>query len=948
MYFSAGGQVKGSEGYQDFFGDGSEKFFFPLAGARSDIIGRAYMLSNYNSDRYRTVDGELCWEYLVTDAPTDYMYSNVNMPRSTWPATAISAKVRIDAANDGRWVHIMGIGSYSMYTGERQPGLWAHPEDKTMLHCRNDSEAANSDGADSEAGAMPHAEWFQLTVSIEPMRMVAWVGDKKVIDYAPDAPFKKYVRQLILGAYSHYGGIAIKDVRVFNRMLKDEDVAKLQKHFLETRKPFVKDERYDTLGRGKTIAVYPLEESVNDVIGEYHMDPIGGVNQMQLYKGQLHTGSHQYRIDNLPVDEDTEAITVSGMMYIVGNGHMMFGMLSHDIYSNYGGFGFNTKQADCYGISHEIVNNKWKHISITFRKGRYGDIFIDGIRQTLQHFGTVPDIVNPALNSSIAVGGWLDDAGYRYAGWYKRLKIISGDLTDEQAMQLATEQWPDNRSIDGFTIADGYYVSCDEKNGDTDASCITKAAKFGRTTFDAMHLVPDIEVADYPIAKAGRLIWEKMEALKNEAEDGARSYILDMDNVASQHKEVYNGEIALIMSEDSVIDTGMDNTQVRSIYMRAYYDGVSDICIGNVVHNRLHFRIEGNTMHIQWRDGSTSETYNYSNYVLPDELLNTWVDFVISINPRGIQFDRVTANGNIIPQSTQVWDNDGTMVTKLFDGTLHIGAAMTNTGVIYGNGRLSKFELFSSYMGQKNIANIIAGKEYNYGLVKYSKEETKMYRDVKGEVYGMFMNATILPPSEADSKIWFSASLPGVIENANMCVGIQRPKYDGFIKTEGGNLFSQNGWWVRDNSSAVLGIFKDRLAYSYWHSIYKKVGGLPASKRVRVVVNMLLIDSLDQNNNDRFIVECGDRQLRICPSIGFQDAIPALDELVCVQPTITNIEGSWEHSGLGDTMASFAFDVDTNELGQVYVRVKAYTNQYYADESIGFVSADFYEIEQPK
>jgi hypothetical protein len=948
MYFSAGGTVKGAEGYKDFFGDGSEKFFFPLAGHRSDILNRAYIQHSFDYDRYRVVDGELCLEYLKTDSKNIYVYSNSYISRSSWSATTISMKVHINAdINDGKWVHIVGIGEYDMRNGYRQPGLWAHANDKTMLHCRNDSEDKSNDGTNSETGALPHEEWFLLTVSIEPMRMIVWVGDNKIIDYVPAAPFRKYDRQLILNGYNYYGGISVKDVRIFNRTMKDVDIDKLNKHFIETRKPFVKNDRYDTLSKGKTLRVFPLEESVNDVINNETMDPIDGVNQMQLYKGQLHPGHDQYRIKNLPVDDSTDAITVSGMMYVDGEGHMMLGMLSHDLYSASGGFGFNTGQSDLYGVAHSIVNRKWKHIIVTFKKGRYGDLFIDGIRQTLQHFATVPTEVNPSLSPTIAVSGWLNDGNYRYSGWYKKLKVIAGELTDEEAMQLATEQWPVDRSIKSFTPAGGYYVSCDEDDNDTMYSCITKAAKFGQTTFIAEHLVPDVEVIAYPIERARRLIWEKTEALKNEAEDGKKSYSMNLARVPSEYVEMYNGELAFKMSDSFTIDTGMSRDKVKSVYMRAYYDGISNICVGNMVYNRLHIQITGTKVYMQWRDGGASSgTWNYSGYELPEELLNTWVDIVVSLNARGTQFDRVTANGIVLAQTSTYWSDDGTRVSKLFDGTVHIGACQANGSITYGNGYVSKVELFSSYMGQKNIANIISGKEYNYGIPKYSKSDTQMYRDSDGNVYGMYMDATILPRSEAENDMWFHNSIPGVIEDAEMCTGIQKPNLKGFIKREAGNTFSENGYYAKSNSNEVLGGFKDRLYGSWWHGIYKTIGGLPPLTKVRVVVHVLLIDSIDQSNNDRFIVEAGNKQLRISPSRGMRDQIASFDELICVQPTILDIEGgSWGHHGLGETVASFAFDVDTNSSGQVYTRVRCNFNQYYNDESMGLVAVDIYEID---
>jgi len=939
MYFSAGGNKQGEDGYKDFFGDGSEKFYFPMQGSGSEILNRQRIYTNYNYDRYNVVDGKMCLEFRATDSNNNYAYTNNNIPRSTWEATSITARVRIDAANDGRWVNIFGIGYWDLRNGSRQPGLWVFPDDKTKLHCRNDSEDKDNDGADSESGAIPHEEWFDLTVSIEPLRMRVWVGRDKIIDYVPLKPFRKYDRQLILGAGYSYGGVSMFDIRIFNRGMTQKDVDFIDRKFKKDFLPFEADSRYETLEDNRTLRAYPFKDSIQDMITGENINAVGGTNQAQLYSGQLHVGHDQFQIENLPVDEDTEAITLSGMLYPTASG-MMFGMYSHSIYQYNSGFGFNTGASDCYGIPLTIVQHRWSHISITFKKGKYGDIFVNGIRQTLQHFATVPDAVDPQLVDRIAFSGWLGDASYRYAGWYKKLKVIKGELTDAEAMLLATEEWPTDRSIDGFPKGGGLFVHCEDE---PEEACIAMATRVGATSFRPEHLIAPVKVTPYSAEKGKRRLWERMEALKNEAQDGALRYSLDIDNLPSSQKEMYNGETALIMSEANVIDTGVEQVDFKSVHMRAYYDGVSIVGVGNTVNNRLHIRTRGESMYIQWREGAGG-VWNYSSYAIPTELLNTWVDFIVSVNARGIQFDRVTANGKNLPHSLET-DSDGTLSSKTFAGTAKIGASLYNSEVIYSDGRLSKLDIYSSYLGQKNIDNIIAGKTYNDGLKKYSKEETIIER-VGQDLYGIYKGATVMGMDHENDDFWFHKSIPGVIETSHIFVGIQKPRFEGFIKREVGSSFGENSYYARATSNDILGSFMDRLSHPYWHGIYKTVGGLPVSAKVRVVVHMLCVDSLDQAQNDRFIVEAGSKQLRISPSTTMINQVASLDALIAVQPTIIKMEGVWQHSGLGETMASFMFDVDTNASGQVYVRVRGYTNQSYNDESFGLVAADFYELPQ--
>ena len=506
---------------------------------------------------------------------------------------------------------------------------------------------------------------------------------------------------------------------------------------------------------------------------------------------------------------------------------------------------------------------------------------------------------------------------------------------------------------DIFTpIAEKSYISC--KN-ETPYSCITKAARIGRLSFPAEHLVPKAKVISHQIEHTKNLLWHRMAAIKNEAEDGAKVYSLDIASLPSNMKEVYHGELALILSKDNIIDTGIGRDKFKTVHIRAYYDGTSRINIGGGAHIYipLYINIENKSVNILWKYGSMGGPSLSSWYTIPDELLNTWVDFVISLNATGIQIERVTANGAPLASSAQENTMNGMVGTfpKKFDRTAKIGLCSYEGHERYGNGRISKLDIYSSYMGPKNIANIVAGKKYNDGIPKYSKEMVQMYRN-GDHIYGLYNGVTILPPSEANNKMWFHHSIPGIVETSKVCCGIQRPDFPNLIKRVQGNMFSSSANSVKDEYTEILGGFKDRLCYSDSHGIYKTITGLPPSSKVKIVMHILLIDSLDQSErwgHDRFTVEVGDKRLTISPSEVMHDQINAVDELIAVQPTITNLGRSdWQQYGygLGETLASFAFDVDTDKNGSVFVRLIGHTDQNWDDESFGLAAVDVYEVKE--
>ncbi len=203
--------------------------------------------------------------------------------------------------------------------------------------------------------------------------------------------------------------------------------------------PIPPKNKIDILGNGTGVALYPLEGNGNDLGGKYngHIEGtlkwgvgIDGKCAVATYNGQI-------QIDNLPFNEDTEAVTVAFWCYWYGrNTQMACGFKSYDlyVYGNY--FGFNTANADVYGFDFRPYKHKWVHIVATFKKGQYGKIWLNGEPQTLtQKYGRL-NKYGAKMSNQFAIFGWRANRSYRYFGKIDHFRILKGEVTDDQAKLL--------------------------------------------------------------------------------------------------------------------------------------------------------------------------------------------------------------------------------------------------------------------------------------------------------------------------------------------------------------------------------------------------------------------------------------------------------------------------------------------------------------------------------
>lgn len=151
-----------------------------------------------------------------------------------------------------------------------------------------------------------------------------------------------------------------------------------------------------------------------------------------------------FRLPGLPVSTVAGAKTsVAFWMYWDGtNSVMPLGWDIHDLWLVNGHFGFNTGNSDVYGISSAGLANGWHHVVAEFTNGNVSAnrLFIDGVGQALTQRLSTPNNSRAVVQSTLQVGGWQINGGYRFSGRIDEVRVYNGVLaiSDVNSIYLAT------------------------------------------------------------------------------------------------------------------------------------------------------------------------------------------------------------------------------------------------------------------------------------------------------------------------------------------------------------------------------------------------------------------------------------------------------------------------------------------------------------------------------
>jgi hypothetical protein len=126
------------------------------------------------------------------------------------------------------------------------------------------------------------------------------------------------------------------------------------------------------------------------------------------------------------------------------NGGMIFGFLTYDVWTEGGAMGFNTAQADQYGITSTQVNNlgllnNWKHYVFEMRSDvsyTNNKIYINGQNQSLSQVLSTEYVAFRNFNSGNGrISSWLTDNNYYIPMDLAQFRIYNRALNATEIVQ---------------------------------------------------------------------------------------------------------------------------------------------------------------------------------------------------------------------------------------------------------------------------------------------------------------------------------------------------------------------------------------------------------------------------------------------------------------------------------------------------------------------------------
>lgn len=187
---------------------------------------------------------------------------------------------------------------------------------------------------------------------------------------------------------------------------------------------------------------------------------------------------------NLPLDTSTAGAKTSvafWMNWEGSEGEMIIGFDSYDLFLSGGRLGFNSSNADVYGMLNDGLANSWQHIVAEFTNGKVSDnrIYVNGEEQILTQLKGTPLSNKAYVSSDVRIGGWNATNGYKFSGLIDEVRVFNGALSSSQiyAIMNETHSCVDEVVHHYEIIHDGGGLTCEAENvtikACADESCST-------------------------------------------------------------------------------------------------------------------------------------------------------------------------------------------------------------------------------------------------------------------------------------------------------------------------------------------------------------------------------------------------------------------------------------------------------------------------------------------
>ncbi len=216
-------------------------------------------------------------------------------------------------------------------------------------------------------------------------------------------------------------------------------------------RPIPPADKVDFFSDGSTVGFYPLYTDASDMTGRYPGKAQNIVWEPLFDKFVASsTKNGTIKIKKLPFGKNTETVTVASWVFWDGSNSVMpYGWDKYDLYCSDGKLGFNTASGDIHGINFTQYKNQWVYMVTTFKKGELGNIYINGVEQTLNVSVGSFTAGTATMDSTFTIFGWRAGSSYRRFGLVGRLRLFNRELTPQEVGQLTIAEVEFIKSVGG-------------------------------------------------------------------------------------------------------------------------------------------------------------------------------------------------------------------------------------------------------------------------------------------------------------------------------------------------------------------------------------------------------------------------------------------------------------------------------------------------------------------
>jgi hypothetical protein len=207
-------------------------------------------------------------------------------------------------------------------------------------------------------------------------------------------------------------------------------------------RPIPSADKIDFFGDNSCLGFYKLGDNALSETGRYHGEDTG-IEYKPVFDGFVassvkHNGTIKIKTD---FNKDTEIVTISGWIKWTGmDSTMPFGWKYYDLYCSNGYLGFNTSGGDLYGFNFKEYKNKWVYITVEFKKGTPGKIYLNSVLLDLAQIRGSFSSWNSEIYPTLTFFGWKSGRSYRKFGEIGRIRVFDRELTQSEVQDITSAE----------------------------------------------------------------------------------------------------------------------------------------------------------------------------------------------------------------------------------------------------------------------------------------------------------------------------------------------------------------------------------------------------------------------------------------------------------------------------------------------------------------------------